>query len=426
MSGRHFPKDPDFDPIGQGAAELLDTLYLLGKTVGSHGPRHQLSIRAAEVLRTAAARAQPPISLQFVAGGVFRDRKIVPLDVDRYRRSKHLSRALANVEAQELTFDTLPEINAILELGAIVARGANGPGYTAPESIGAIHLREIVGVSRGEEAERIDPELFIAAQVALAFAGADEIFAEQVKPWPWATGLTIVRRLERAIQAAPDGSTQVARAIETAPVAWSVPRRAVSATFRVLDALLRLQVVVPTQRGAAHAMLAAAISGLQEREGHPLSTIGKALVPRLLAGKLGGRARIDPHRLMVTALVHALDRGEASNHPVLDLLKTCYALELRRCPRKTPFDLSFIDLLAQGVGDRTLGCDVSWMKQLISAAGAVPAGTRVQLADGKVGIALESTDPASRYPPVLVGGLVVQPDRPLKIISSYAEAKSTP
>jgi hypothetical protein len=58
------------------------------------------------------------------------------------------------------------------------------------------------------------------------------------------------------------------------------------------------------------------------------------------------------------------------------------------------------------------------MKHLIHCAGSIPPGTHVRLSDGRIGIALEreeGSDPS--FPPVLIEGRVIQPDRPVRIVT---------
>ncbi len=399
---------------------VLDRLFLVMRTIGGHGPSHPTSLKAATDLQQAVAEARCPLSLQFVSQAVFRDRSVVPLQLESWVRSQELGRALENLGVHELSFDDAPAAQTLVDLCVALARGAQGPSDVLESlRLPGVRWRELPQARLGVDAEVVEPEVFAAAQVTLAIAEAEEL-AARPDEWSWPGGVSVVRRLERAA-VAHAGAT--ARTIETAPGTWTPARRAISAAFQASLVLTRIGVTEFLRRSGAHATLAVAVHGYEARYGKEPDAAAQRALPPLLARPVTARSGVDPHRLRVSALVRALTRrGKEGREPpplLAGLVRQAYELERRRCPADVTFDLTRVDLLAHAA--RMLGQghrDEPWVRALIGVAGAVPPGAYVQLADGRLGVALD-VDPGGDpwQPRVLIAGQVVIPTAPVRLYS---------
>jgi hypothetical protein len=358
----------------------------------------------------------------------------VPLDAAGYVRSQALAAALDNLGVHELSVDDVPPAAAVIELGVALARGAIGPSELLERArLPGLRWREIPEARHGLDAEKVDPQLFVAAQVALAIVEAERLDAGDPSgsarrgggegpqppfsaPWSWAGGVSIVRRLERAL--GTDRST-TARVLETAPGTWTAPRRAVAAAFEVMNLLGSVEASAWAQRAAGHAALGLALQGLAERGGAPVDAVAGELRERMTAAPIAARTGVDPHRLRVCTIVHMLaERANDDQLPILAPIRIAYEMARRRCPERVGFDLSRVDLLAHAVQEMR-AIDSSWIRALVFAAGTVPPGTRVQLPDGRVGVALDASQTGDPLRPnVLVDGEVVTPATPVSILSA--------
>jgi hypothetical protein len=136
------------------------------------------------------------------------------------------------------------------------------------------------------------------------------------------------------------------------------------------------------------------------------------------------RTGIEPHRLRVCTTIHLLAEAVPNKRlAILAPIRIAYEMARRRCPQRVEFDLARIDLLAQLVQDSEGAQDI-WVRALIHAAGTIPPGTRVQLADGRVGIALDTSQTGDGLrPSVLVGADVVTPATPVHILATVRDAR---
>src|SRR5690606_11180301 len=82
MVFENFDEPSDKNP----APQLVVLLHGLMKAVLLHDEKHSVARRAAEALCQAVSSVPPPFVLQFVAGGVFLDRTLVPLDFSHFER----------------------------------------------------------------------------------------------------------------------------------------------------------------------------------------------------------------------------------------------------------------------------------------------------------------------------------------------------
>ncbi|RMH18170.1 MAG: hypothetical protein D6696_13650 [Acidobacteria bacterium] len=399
-------------------AKLVDPLFVLMNTVGSHGREHPLSVRAAESLRKALEATDVPFALQLVAGGLFCNRVLVPLDVERYHKLAQLSHAFNNLSVHELTVEALPELDGVLTLGDALGKARIAPCQDLEHrKIPGLRWREIPAAQRGVHADSVAPEVFAVAQVAQAIAAVERIVAAPEEPWPWSAGVGVIRRLERAYDA--DRST-FDRALELAPGSWSVARRAVCAAALVLQPLIVLESTLATRRAAAHAILGLAACGFKPRDCDAIEEAASRLLFRMLAAPIHARSGVEPHRLRVCALVHHFAEQDDRQAPRLEIMKLIhlvYGLEGQRCAGGVDFVLSRADLFAHAVAELDRRPEGAWVRMLIKAVGELPPGAWVRLPDGRVGTVLgpgSSGDP--RRPEVLIGGRKVEPPGPVELV----------
>lgn len=413
---------PAHDP--QGTRGLLIDLFLLMKTIGTHGADHPLTAKGANLLAESLKKAEPPVELHFVGRAVFRDRALVPLDLDEYPKVLELTAAAVGMGATELIIDAPPKVIDLIRLGDLLAAGAKGIPAPGSAKIPGMTWRDLPAARWGRDAEDVDPEVFCATHLALAIARTEELVAHNRGPWSWSHGMAVVRRLENAVERSADG---LARALEVAPGEWSPARRAVSAAYRLLSATVALGVQKQAARAAAHALLGLACHGLAPIGGVATVKAAAAALPRMMPAPSGGKAgaptaagkgsRVAPHRLKVCALLHEIahtsrDPREWEGLPAL--IHLVYDLEKGRIPGNVDFALTYADLLAQAAAKMGDGFDERSVRTLVYASGEIPLGAHVTLADGHAGIVIEHGGDPLR-PKVLVGTQLVVPDRPVAL-----------
>ncbi len=416
---------PTHDP--QGTRGLLIDLFLLMKTIGTHGADHPLTAKGASLVVESLKKAVPPVELHFVGHAVFRDRALVPLDVDEFYKVQELIGAAVGMGATEIVIDTLPPAAELVKLGDLLAAGAKGIAAPSGAKLRGIAWRDLPAARWGRDAEDVDPEVFCATHLSLAIARAEELIAKSRQPWNWSHGMAVVRRLENAVDRSADG---MARALEVAPGEWSPARRAVSAVYRLLNATGALEVQKQAARAASHAVLGLACHGLAPIGGTPTVKAAAAALGQLLPSPSQGgkQSRIAPHRLKVCALLHEIshatsDPREWEGLPAL--IHLVYDLEKGRIPGNVGFALTYADLLAQAAAKMGDGFDERSVRTLVYASGEIPLGAHVTLADGQVGIVLDhgkSGDPLR--PRVLVGTQMIVPDRPVMLRPPDASPKT--
>ncbi len=369
---------------------IIERLVTLMRTLSMHGPDHPLAKKSAAGAASALNGGRPPFTLQFVAGGLFLNRVVVPVDVERFDRLRILSRALHGAAIHEVAIESPVSDEAVLAFGQMLARGASGVVNPNVKPIfQGISCRPIPGFSGGGSDE-INPTVFAANQIIRAIEEAASISCQIDDPWDWTTGLSVVRRVERALLA----STSVAlRATELLPARWTVQRRAVSACLLATHLLERLGVERITRRATGHAILALGLQGFTDRSGMELQDAAGLLSERFMAG-LETISGIDPHRLRTTAITHFLatarTRDEAPME-VLGLIHLLYFLERRRTPAGIAFDLTIIDLLAYAVQYSGEVFEPSWVRALSWALGRFPIGSPVMSQKHGLGIVLDNT-----------------------------------
>jgi hypothetical protein len=405
------------------AWHLLNQLHTLMKAVLLHDVKHPVASRAAVGLSNAVAAMPPPFVIQFVAGGVFVDRTLVPLDFNHYERCVELTRSLSKLSAHELAFETaLSEANA-LRIGQALAAGARGQGDDLRGvEIAGVGWRDIPRAQSGVDAEGVDPDVAAITHTVLGLSVVEQIAGQPDAPWPWNMGFAVIRRLEKGLAAKETAATRV---IEFAPDGWPVPRRALSASQLVLQVLTHVGVDASNRRAAAHAALALGLQGLQARSGADMATAADGLAARMLKAPIQAQSGVAPQCLLVASLVHMLGskmRSEQTHLPLIvtELIELAYEMERARCPERAPFDLTRADLLAFAVeqGDDRFSAD--WVRAVVKICGAAPVGACVQMADGRVGIVIEPGPPDRPWHPVVfVAGQRVVAKEPVMLLPPH-------
>ncbi len=397
---------------------LITALFLLERTLRSHGASHPLARQIARRFAESIFSTGLPFSLQFVGGAVFRDMKLLPVSLKTYKQVREISGCLRNLSVDELSFDNVPGLTELLRFGEAMASGSASTSDALDLlSINGLSWREIEGVRWGLEMEDVDPDIYTATQIAIAVADAERLALSLDGPWDWAKGIGIVRRIERAFRISPAATE---RSLEVIPEGWSVARRAVSAAHRTLVALNTVGVNRGICRATSHAILALAIQGLRKRGGNMIVPSAKALLPRLITSKGFTRTGIEPHRLRVDALVHRLlpEFAEQRKTPsIIHLVLISYELERRRCPPGTDFDLTSGDLLALAAQEAGVRYHAGFVRLLVETAGRIPVGAHVRLEDGRTGVVLLTNPNKPLYPKVLVGSQVMTPTAPVALVS---------
>lgn len=400
------------------AMAVLERMFVLARTIGTHGSGHPLTLEAGTAVAESIVAAAPPFSLQFIREAVFRDRTLLPLDVDGFHRVQVLSHALHNLGVHEVTFDAKVPPESLISFGQAVARGALGPSEVLEDlRLPGIGWREIPGAGWGLDAKVLDSEVFCVTQIALAVAEAEKLVAGGNGPWDWAAGIAVQRRLERALDVDADAAT---RAIEMVPGRWSIARRAVAANFRALSVLQRLDVQSGAMRSASHATLALGCAGFAPGAGRPIQEAALIALKRLRMNPPtapGGSAR---HRIRVSAIINAFARTARDADRavgIMPLFVLTYEMERRRQPAKVDFQLSFADLMAIAAAEAGTTFDPAWVRALAAVAGELPAGAHVQLHDGRRGMVMERNPNGHPLMPiVLVDGQIFTPSQPVVLI----------
>lgn len=402
------------------ARDLVAQLHSLMKAVLMHDERHSLAQKNAAALCQVVAAVPPPFVLQFVAGGVFLDRTLVPLDFQHFERCLELTRALHRLAAHELSFETaLPEQSA-LRLGRALASGLRGKGEHGlkDEEIPGLSWREIPFAQSGIDAEGVDSEVAAIAHTVLGLSVAEQIAEKPEEPWPWNMGLSVIRRLEKGLATNADSAMRV---VEFAPEGWPVPRRALSASQLVLQVLTRVGIDAGNRRAAAHAALALGLQGLRPRGGVSVAEAADELIARITRAPIQAQSGIAPQCLLVASLLHVMGtemrRKRSVSLMIAELVELAYEMERARCPEGVPFDLTRADLLAFAVEHSKHRFSTDWVRAVIKVCGTVPVGACVQLADGRVGMVIEPGPPEDPWCPVVfVNGRRVMARQPVMLV----------
>jgi hypothetical protein len=405
--------------LGNETLAVVRELFVLMRTTSSHSSEHPLTIQSAVNLRDLLHAAQPPFSLQFVGKAVFRDTILLPMNLEAYDCAQIVGNAMKNLEVQEVTFERIPSVDDALRFGTAIARGMNGPSdVLGLLRIDGMRWREILNVA-GSDGELIDPSMFALTQITLALAEAERLPAATGESWPWVKGVSVIRRLERALAA---DSQAAIRVIDLAPGDWNVARRAVAAALDVLLVLRMLEVSNSTARAAAHAVLILGINGLRARGGVPLVLAAETALPAILRSPATSRGGVEPHRLRTSAILHGLVRPDKKDGPrVIPLVDLCYELAKARTPEAVPFDLTRVDLLAMATAQAGRRFDAGWVSALITVCGVMPPGCFVLLPDGRIGTVMDAGDSGDPFRPrVMVDGVIFVPDAPLSPMSPAA------
>ena len=398
--------------------QIVERLGILMRTLAMHGSNHPMAEKAAAAAAQFLNDGRPPYSLQFVAGGLFRDRVVVPVDVERFGQVRQLSRALHNISIHEISVDEPLRAVSVHTFGRLLARGASGPTALDPGlTVAGMRWRVIPGFTAGGDSAMTDPSLFAAMQVIHAIREAGELSGKIDEPWPWKSGIGVVRRLERAILTA---EFVTKRTVELLPGDWTVPRRALNVCLMVMHVLERLGVDRITRRASSHAALALAIQGLTDRDGMELHDAAGILCERFVAGVVQTPTGIDPHRLRATAIAHFIATARSREEAplgVLGLIHLLYYLERRRRPRGLSVEMTLPDLMGYAVTYAGEVFDTAWVRALFSTLGPVPPGSRVRTDSDDVGVVIgpgPSRDPW--LPVVSIGGTVKVPKAPVHLV----------
>jgi hypothetical protein len=406
----------DLDGLN-GARDLVAGLFVFVKAVRMHGPRHPAIARQAEILAGQVEAARPPLSLQFVAGGVFRNRSLVPLEAESFRKADFLTQVFDELRVQELSFDAVPTPEA-LQLLAVALGQPSSP--LEDTTIPGMRFREIPSARFGLENEQVDIETFVAAQLSLAL-GSIERALKPDGTWAWDLGLAAVRRIDRAVEV---GALAALRIIEEMPGPWTAARLATSAALTTATSLRALTASVSTRRSATHATLILSCCGFRDSTTglDPAAATDLGLAHAVRAPLPKGN--LDPHRLRACALLQLYSSSEPEQRDGLcGLLSVAYGLERLRVRPGVPFTLMRQDLLAQAVRQLDAPYPSLWVRVLVAANGAVPAGSRVRLADGRLVTVLgpgTSGDPLR--PEVLLDGRRQVPEARVTLVPPGARA----
>lgn len=408
----------EFDDV-KSSLSMIERLFILMRTLSTHGENHPTSTSVAKLFRQHLEDIHLPLAIQFVGQGVFRNRTLIPLEADDYRRARVLAKALHNLSVHELTFKAPPSTEDLLLLGRVLARGAMSPCKEMDDiKIEGMAWREIPGAQWGRDAVKIDPDVFAEQQITMAIVDVEEILSHPKEPWYWSSGIAVIRRIERAIDV---DIMSAARALEIRPGKWTIARRAVTAAFHVLAVLRLLQLSIAARRAAGHASLALCCHGLKQRFGMPPNEVAHAVLRRMIDAPVNSKRGVEPHRLRACSIVFEYTRENEESKArqgLKGLVHLAYDLERYRCPENNNINLTFADLLAFAAKDDGETYEETWVRALITALGPIPAGTYVLLADGRVGIVQDVTqDGDPLRPKVLINDKTVIPDRPVVLMT---------
>lgn len=395
---------------------LLERLFILVRTLGSHGADQPMTAEAVQLTQRALDGVARPFALQFVREACFIDRKLLFVEVEGFLRVQWLSKALSNLNIHEITVIDMPPAASVLTLGQAIARGAQGPSEVLSQvQLDGLTWRAIDGAGWDTKAAIVDVDVFADNQVHLAVLEAEKLRGAPDVPWPWQSGIAVLRRIERGCDVSVDAT---ARAIEMVPGRWPASRRMVGAAFRTMSALREIGANRVAVRAAGHATLALGSVGFGDGLGLPPQRAARVIAKRLLLPSESASAA--GHRLSVTTLVHGVAQGahgEERARGVLPLLTLVHELEQQRQPAGVDFQLTFADLLGIAVGSAGAHYDAAWVRAVVAAAGEIPAGAHVRLHDGRMGIVMErNPNGQALMPLVLVQGQIVTPTEPVSLI----------
>lgn len=409
--------------LREAMPEVVLSLFVLLKTVMSHNATHPFSRQMASKVVDAIAETEPPWDLQFIRGGVFRDRELVQMGTGGFRRAQTIAMALAKLGFHELSVEREVDEDAWLKLCEGLAKGAVG-GTDGLDGvvIDGLSWRAIPDASWGDEAEEIDPEVYAIIQLSLCRADCERIY-EQIRAsngqggWPWSSGLVVMRRLERAIDA---DAVATARTLELTPGAWGPARRALSATIEIMRVLGKLGIHEKELRAAAHLGLVLGMLTFEPRGGRTMLEVSDELLT-FLTGQFSGtkRSGLPPHHLRVSTLAHLIAQPDPSKWlPLIHLISLVHELERMRAPEDLEIDLTRADLLAIAARDMGVRFAPVWVKALVDVHGAIPIGARVRLGSGEQGVVL---DARAQEVDVLLGSGAMKTVKPqgLGLVSSF-------
>ena len=406
-------------PEHQAVATLLERIFVLMKIIGSHGTIHPSTHEMASAALSALRQCRLPSALQFVREAVFYDRTLVPLDIEGFKRGQSLSQAMNHCGVHEVSFESGVDETALIAFFEVLSKGLVGPNDLLEQMrLPGISWREIPGAGWGAEAKPIDPDLFAVTQVSLAVADTDLLADAFGQPWNWAAGVSILRRLERAVEV---DARAADRAVELVPVPWSAGRRAVAMAVRVLAVERELGTEPATARASGHAALVLGCCGFRVAASGAFAEAATETFARLVQTSMASVSGAIRHRVRVCSLIQALAAPLATGQQrqgAVALLHLLYELEWRRHAEQGRVALTMADMLGAMMPEVGRAYPSNWFRALIGTLGELPAGSRVTLADGRVGIVLgPGSLPDPWLPQLLVGGQIVQPTHRVRLFA---------
>lgn len=367
---------------GGHEAELIEALFVLARTVQSHGVKHSIVEMGAERVRGILTSCKPPFALQFVAEALFRDNHLVPVSPQVYKDVVGMTKALNNLRAQEIRFTEVPTTTTLCALGVALSIGlVNESDRLHEERLKGIEVLELKDVRMGQDSEKVSADVDALVQVALA-RRAIESFSREAPRWDWPMGLAILRRLERAIEKDPDAALKGLTQTLSRDDSIDIARRALLSCFHILRIMESIKAPRADQRAAGHAALALCMLGLESRGARPLKGAAEEALLKLMNFEQTHRSGIEPHKLRVCALLDALTSGEEKSM-WLEPLTLVYALEKERCPPSVNFALDQVDVMALALERFGDGKLAPWVRILVSTMGILPPGAQVMTQDGK-------------------------------------------
>lgn len=390
-------------------ATLLSALHSAAKTAAGYGPRHNMTHEACDRLLDALTQVGIPCRMQLVAGCAFVNRRIVPIEYRDYTRVRQLSAAAGRLGANEFEFRAVPPIHELRQWVQVVGEAlAGGTGGIEDLVVSSIRWRELTGVTLGEDGERVDPELYAITQAALGIESAlrAESALNEDPAWPWSEGLAVVRHVERGLDA---DAGAVGRAIEMSGAPWDASRAAFSAARTAAQATQALGIAAALRRAITHAAFALTMLAARTRDDGPTEAARTFTNKAHMA--LRDDVELSSHRLRVLAAVAALhEASDGALYAIGSLLRCATTLELSRI--RSPYPPTRVELVAHGLES----LDPTWMRVVVQCEGALPPGSRVRLADGRLGVVLGVGDGAAPWRPrVLVGSEIIQPQRDVQL-----------
>jgi len=391
--------------------ETVDRLFTLMRSVQTHGVSNTNTRQAAAALTQSVNAGELPYALQFVAGAVFRNRQMIPMEAQQAARVEELSKSLSNLRAHELTFERPLTEDAVMLLGEVLVSGAEGRSdMFSRVRIAGLKVRALSRLESERQGEWIDAALYSINQIAKATTWGQKISADESQPWPWSEGIQVVRAVENANRLDSEAAD---RALELAPGTWTPIRRALSATKLSLTVTRFLGLSPLTSRAAAHVQLALGVQGYTARDGGSVTETAALVRSRFLEGPVTNPTGIDPHRLRATSIAHLLAHPDSANEAPAAILGLChllYHLERVRRPSQLDVELTRPDLLAYAVGNAGKAFEPVWVRALCEAVGAVSAGTPVKLTNGERAIAVGAGAPGDIWRPrVFLHGEAIVP-----------------